>query len=114
MTREQMKKTNSQNISLPRALASLDCSPEKFSYIAPDEHGPDLICFSHLRWDFVYQRPQHLMARCARQRRVVYWEEPVLASSGKEGLVLSQRQENLTIATPHVSSDWSPDEVDNA
>jgi len=21
----------------------------------------DLICFSHLRWDFVFQRPQHLM-----------------------------------------------------
>jgi hypothetical protein len=20
---------------------------------------PDLVCFSHLRWDWVYQRPQH-------------------------------------------------------
>ena len=26
----------------------------------------DLICFSHLRWDFVYQRPQHLLSRLAR------------------------------------------------
>jgi UDP-galactopyranose mutase len=25
-----------------------------------------LVCFSHLRWDFVYQRPQHLMSRFAR------------------------------------------------
>ena len=31
-----------------------------------------LICFSHLRWDFVYQRPQHLMSRFARQGRVFY------------------------------------------
>ncbi len=37
----------------------------------------DLVCFSHLRWNFVYQRPQHLMSRCARERRVFYVEEPV-------------------------------------
>lgn len=36
-----------------------------------------LICFSHLRWDFVLQRPQHLMSRFARHRRVLYWEEPI-------------------------------------
>ena len=37
----------------------------------------DLICFSHLRWNFVYQRPQHLMSRAVRQGRVFYVEEPV-------------------------------------
>jgi UDP-galactopyranose mutase len=72
----------------------------------------DLICFSHLRWDFVYQRPQHLMSRCARRSRVIFWEEPVQVTAGKEQLLLSKRQDNLTIATPHVSSEWSPDEVD--
>ena len=36
-----------------------------------------MICFSHLRWDFVFQRPQHLMTRFARGRRVIFWEEPV-------------------------------------
>ena len=36
-----------------------------------------LICFSHLRWDFVRQRPQHLMTRWARERRVFFWEEPI-------------------------------------
>jgi len=41
--------------------------------------GPDLICLSHLRWDFVFQRPQHLMTRCARERRVFYVEEPVFS-----------------------------------
>lgn len=37
----------------------------------------DIICFSHLRWDFVFQRPQHLLTRCAKQRRVFFIEEPV-------------------------------------
>lgn len=38
---------------------------------------PDVICLSHLRWDFVFQRPQHLLSRCAKQRRVFFVEEPV-------------------------------------
>lgn len=37
----------------------------------------DLLCFSHLRWHFVTQRPQHLLTRAASHRRVYYWEEPV-------------------------------------
>ena len=37
----------------------------------------DLVCFSHLRWDFVYQRPQHLMSRFAREGRVFFVEEPL-------------------------------------
>ena len=37
----------------------------------------DLVCFSHLRWDFVFQRPQHLLTRCAKDRRVFFIEEPV-------------------------------------
>jgi UDP-galactopyranose mutase len=40
---------------------------------------PTLLCFSHLRWDFVWQRPQHLMARFARAGRVLFWEEPRFA-----------------------------------
>src|SRR5947209_12200905 len=39
--------------------------------------APDLVCLSHLRWDFVYQRPQHLLSRCAQERRVFFIEEPV-------------------------------------
>ncbi|RXT29884.1 UDP-galactopyranose mutase [Rhizobium leguminosarum] len=38
------------------------------------DHAP-LICFSHLRWDFVLQRPQHLMERFSRERPVFYFEE---------------------------------------
>ena len=41
-----------------------------------------LLCFSHLRWDFVFQRPQHLMNRFARAMPVVVWEEPIAAEAG--------------------------------
>lgn len=36
-----------------------------------------LVCFSHLRWDHVRQRPQHLMDRFASKRPVIYFEEPL-------------------------------------
>ena len=37
----------------------------------------DLICISHLRWDFVWQRPQQLLSRLAKQHRIFFVEEPV-------------------------------------
>jgi UDP-galactopyranose mutase len=42
----------------------------------------DVLCFSHLRWDFVFQRPQHLLSRFARDARVFYLEEPVWSDDG--------------------------------
>jgi UDP-galactopyranose mutase len=42
---------------------------------------PDLLCLCHLRWNFVFQRPQHLMTRFAATRRVFFLEEPVLGST---------------------------------
>ena len=39
--------------------------------------SPPLLVFCHLRWDFVWQRPQQLMSRFARNRRVYFIEEPI-------------------------------------
>jgi UDP-galactopyranose mutase len=36
----------------------------------------DVVCFSNLAWDHVFQRPNHLMTRAARSRRVFFVEEP--------------------------------------
>jgi UDP-galactopyranose mutase len=50
------------------------------SHFAPQPAtGHTLICFSHLRWNFVFQRPQHLMSRFAEAGRVIFWEEPEAA-----------------------------------
>lgn len=51
---------------------------------------PDLICLSHLRWNFVFQRPQHLMTRCARERRVFFVEEPIFGREGSPRLLIEQ------------------------
>ncbi len=73
----------------------------------------DLICFSHLRWDFVFQRPQHLLGRCAKGRRVFFWEEPVFTEPGKEGLVVSKREDGLTVVTPHLPHGSRPEQVES-
>jgi hypothetical protein len=62
---------------------------------------PDLVCLSHLRWDFVYQRPQHLMSRCARDWRVFFVEEPI-GAEGPARLAVRQEADNLWVAVPHL------------
>ncbi len=62
----------------------------------------DIVCLSHLRWDFVYQRPQHLLSRCARERRVLFIEEPVL-TDGESAWRVTPRSDNLTVAVPDLS-----------
>jgi UDP-galactopyranose mutase len=62
----------------------------------------DLVCFSHLRWDFVYQRPQHLLSRFAAQGRVFYVEEPVFISH-KSHLVHSRGNSGVDVVVPHIS-----------
>jgi UDP-galactopyranose mutase len=64
---------------------------------------PDLLCFSHLRWNFVYQRPQHLMSRFARERRVFYWEEPVHHDAGP-WLQVTHGDDGVTVIVPHLPS----------
>jgi glycosyltransferase involved in cell wall biosynthesis len=68
---------------------------------AGQREEPDLVCLSHLRWDFVYQRPQHLLSRCARERRVFFVEEPIY-DEGPLRLEVGPRAENLWVATPHL------------
>jgi len=63
----------------------------------------DLVCLSHLRWDFVYQRPQHLMSRFAKNRRVFFVEEPIFTVE-QTHLKISPREDNLTVVVPHISN----------
>lgn len=63
---------------------------------------PDLICLSHLRWDFVYQRPQHLLSRCAKGRRTFFIEEPIFESGESWWLEISQRECGVWVAVPHM------------
>ena len=69
----------------------------------------DLVCFCHLRWDFVYQRPQHLMTRFANQNRVFLIEEPLFDIDDTSHLQLD-RKGNLTIVIPHIQHGLSEED----
>jgi UDP-galactopyranose mutase len=59
-----------------------------------------MIVFSHLRWDFVFQRPQHLMTRLAQHYDVYFFEEP-RACEGKAWLEITAIAPNLHVCRPH-------------
>lgn len=61
---------------------------------------PTIIVFSHLRWDFVFQRPQQLLSRLARHYRVLFVEEPVQEAEGSF-LKCYSPAPNVTVCRPH-------------
>lgn len=68
----------------------------------------DLICFSHIRWNFVYQRPQHLLNRFAMNNRVFVIEEPVIeAHSDFYEITQPDENANLWVVVLHVSKETS-------
>jgi glycosyltransferase involved in cell wall biosynthesis len=72
---------------------------------APDPEAATLICFSHLRWNFVFQRPQHLMCRFAREMNVIYWEEPVEVAANETAYLQVREADNganVRIIVPHL------------
>jgi UDP-galactopyranose mutase len=66
---------------------------------------PTLLCFSHLRWDFVFQRPQQLMSRFADNMTVVFWEEPVEVERGQTPMLRVRSADdhpNVRIVVPNI------------
>lgn len=63
----------------------------------------DMIVFCHLRWDFVYQRPQHIISRLSETYNILVIEEPIHNEDGKL-YKLENINPNLTILKPQVDS----------
>jgi UDP-galactopyranose mutase len=70
----------------------------------------DLLALSHLRWNFVYQRPQHLLTRCAASNRVFYFEEPVFADGIQPRLRQSTSHEGVIVAVPELPTGMTEEE----
>jgi len=68
----------------------------------------DLICLSHLRWDFVYQRPNHLMARAARDRRVYFVEEPLVEAEASPR-VDTEFRDGVLVVRPVLPEGMTPE-----
>jgi glycosyltransferase involved in cell wall biosynthesis len=73
----------------------------------------NLICFSHLRWDFVFQRPQHLLTRFSANANVFYFEEPVYDAHEDAYLHLSSRSNKVTVIVPHLKAESGVNDVHN-
>jgi UDP-galactopyranose mutase len=75
------------------------------------DNASDLICFSHLRWNFVYQRPQHLMSRCARERRVFFIEEPTMVETASPHLISRVVDGGVCVVVPQLPHGTHPDDI---
>src|SRR5678815_2970292 len=100
-----MQRNFEPEISERRVVPALDSASIK-PRLAPQRENvapgqPDLVCFSHLRWDFVHQRPQHLLTRSARDRRVFFVEEPVF-DQGSMQLRILERENGVQVVVPHL------------
>ena len=63
---------------------------------------PDVVCFSHLRWDFVFQRPQHLMTRCARDCARLYFVEEPVYEDGIAPFLRMEVSKGVHVVVPHL------------
>jgi UDP-galactopyranose mutase len=62
-----------------------------------------IVCFAHLRWDFVFQRPQHILSRLAAERRIYYVEEPEFSLEyARPSLLERDAQRNVTVLRPQL------------
>jgi UDP-galactopyranose mutase len=73
-------------------------------------HGVDLLCFSHLRWGFVFQRPNHLLTRFSKHQRVFFIEEPIFHDA-EDKLHIENYNDNLYVVTPHIQHRASGEDV---
>jgi len=100
---------------VPQTLGQSTGTNGNFNLFAPAFLNlPDLVCLSHLRWNFVYQRPQHLLSRCAQVQRVFFIEEPVLEADTVGWLDISLHQDQVWVVVPHLNEGLSEEAMDSA
>ena len=87
--------------------AASDSSVQVTDRKETDRYG--IVVFSHLRWGFVWQRPQQFLSRFAKKHQILFIEEPFFDRPlGAEPDVTFHRvMPNVTVVTPHVDSSWN-------
>src|SRR5215204_6543084 len=73
-----------------------------------DNYG--IVCFSHLRWNFVFQRPQHLLSRFAKTRNVLFIEEPEY-HDGAARFIVTETDEGVKVAVPRLPLGIAPEKA---
>jgi glycosyltransferase involved in cell wall biosynthesis len=74
---------------------------------------PDLVCFAHLHWDFVWQRPQHLLSRFAQHGRVYYVEDAFYHPDDlvEPHMEVKERQNGVKVLVVHLPHYLRADEA---
>jgi ribonuclease BN (tRNA processing enzyme) len=74
---------------------------------------PDLVCFAHLHWDFVWQRPQHLLSRFAQQGRVFYVEDAFYHNDNlvEPHIEIKERQNGVKVVVVHLPARLREDDT---
>lgn len=90
-----------------------ECPPSAYakSLLSTKTQAPLLVCFSHLRWDFVWQRPQHLLSRAANFYNILIVEEPIFKAGITPHLDISRRPQGVTIAVPILPEGLSHEDI---
>ena len=68
--------TLSMPLDTPHPRAANPDAGVSVGIASPGSEPGAIVCFSHLRWGFVWQRPQHLLSRFATEMPVFVVEEP--------------------------------------
>lgn len=82
-----------------------DPAPIQFSPAPAVQPRATLLCLSHLRWDFVWQRPQQLMSRLATDYEVWFFEEPLFDERSEPHLEVREVAGGITVLVPWLPQD---------
>jgi glycosyltransferase involved in cell wall biosynthesis len=98
---------NGNGSAKPQAAASRIAEVEARETKSTDKYG--IVVFCHLRWGFVWQRPQQFLSRFAKKHPILFIEEPFFDQpEGAEPRVeLHRVMPNVTVACPHCPASWA-------
>ena len=90
-----------------RGTKGMETAPAEMDMVSTDHFG--IVVFSHLRWGFVWQRPQQFLSRFARKHPVLFVEEPMfdLAEGTEPRIEMHVVMPNVTVACLHVPQSMS-------
>ena len=105
-----MSQRSSTRAPVPPGLATLSAPSDDLTTPSrkPERSKPLLLCLSHLRWDFVWQRPQHLLSRAAREFRVVVFEEPAFRPAVMPHLETRTTPDGVVVVVPVLPEGMRP------
>lgn len=61
--------------------------------------SPSILVHCHLRWDFVWQRPQQIFSRLAQHHHILFLEDPI-EGAGRPRLQITSPQPNIVRVVP--------------